>query len=419
MNGAGRPERRRQTQAERVASVPPGSEVTSVRSVPNQPGRVRVRVGGVSLTMSIEDASSLGLAKGVAWTPALAAHAEEVIAYDGARRDAMAMLARAPLSRRRLAERLTRKGHPAGAIERAAEHAERLGLIDDAALAESAARSIVARRPAGRRLVEAKLRQRGVDGATARAAAERALEDRDPMEDALRPRRRQGPIAAGGPRRGRAPPAPLGHARPPGLRPGRLPRRHGAGPGRRRSGRLTRWYTPAMRIGTTTATAVAAAALAASGCNSVSSNDRLTIGATSDEGVFIELPAFTEETGLEPTLEPSLRGVDRGHWQRRVVAVPRDRTTHWVNLTTHGPDYAEPPMRASGAFPDGDTALETEGNVTAQIGQATAWPGWVVWDVILLIPRLFVPELESPTHGWQRGLPSDRPAETAGDADES
>ncbi|MEZ6317436.1 MAG: RecX family transcriptional regulator [Phycisphaerales bacterium] len=61
----------------------------------------------------------------------------------------------------------------------------RARLVDDATFAEQAAQSVLSRRPAGARFVEAKLRERGLDPTLARDAAREAMADRDPRADAI------------------------------------------------------------------------------------------------------------------------------------------------------------------------------------------------------------------------------------------
>ena len=83
---------------------------------------------------------------------------------------ALRMLARRALSCRELAERLERKGFGAGAVRAEVARLEAAGLLDDAELARSVARSQLAE-GRGRRMLAATLRRRGVD----REAADEAL----------------------------------------------------------------------------------------------------------------------------------------------------------------------------------------------------------------------------------------------------
>lgn len=173
----------------RIDDVPPAAIVRSVRLTRGAPARCTISVGTpgdkpASFTLDALDAESMRLEPGAPWSPELASRIREAIERDRARRDALATLARAPMSRRRLETKLRDKGHTHEAAALAADHLIRLGLLDDAALADSAARSMMNRQPAGARLIENKLRAKGIDPAAARDAARKAAQDRDPLEDA-------------------------------------------------------------------------------------------------------------------------------------------------------------------------------------------------------------------------------------------
>jgi regulatory protein len=114
----------------------------------------------------------LAIAPGSEWTDQLAASALEASARFTAKQDAVAVLTRAPTTRKRLLERLARKGHAPDAASQAADWCAEHGLINDETLAAAIATS--AARTAGRRAVEAKLRRKGVSQETARSAAKTA-----------------------------------------------------------------------------------------------------------------------------------------------------------------------------------------------------------------------------------------------------
>jgi regulatory protein len=134
-------------------------------------------------TLNDQALADLGIEPGVAWTDSLAAKALRVSGLFLARRDAFRLLGRRAVSRQRMIDRLRRKGH---APETAAAVADELavkGLIDDAAFAASIAAS--ASRRAGRRLVESKLRARGIGREVAAKASVAAAKERNADEDAL------------------------------------------------------------------------------------------------------------------------------------------------------------------------------------------------------------------------------------------
>jgi regulatory protein len=103
----------------------------------------------------------------------------------GARRVAIKILKTRMVSRAALVGRLVRKGYsPATASAAATEMADK-GLIDDRRLAESLVRKQLGTKAAGKRVLVAKVRQRGIAGPVAEAAAAEGLKGRDLLADAV------------------------------------------------------------------------------------------------------------------------------------------------------------------------------------------------------------------------------------------
>lgn len=176
---------------EKLDAIGPGSYVRSVRGARSSGDRCTISVAApgeraISFTIDGVAVESLRLMPGDAWTDEIASRVRTAVERDRARRDAMSVLSRAPMSRRRLMRKLRDRGYDESVAGGVADDLERLGFIDDRALAESAARSMVARKPAGSRFIEMKLREKGFDGSLAREAAEGAVGARDEVEDALR-----------------------------------------------------------------------------------------------------------------------------------------------------------------------------------------------------------------------------------------
>lgn len=85
--------------------------------------------------------------------------------------------------------RLQRHGHEAGVIDDVVDRLLELGYLDDDVFALTLARDyLAAPRPKGERVILARLRQKGIDEATARRALDEALEEADetPRERVLR-----------------------------------------------------------------------------------------------------------------------------------------------------------------------------------------------------------------------------------------
>lgn len=106
-------------------------------------------------------------------------------ALERAKADALALLDKRAFARAGLVERLVRKGHDEGVAAQAADAMERLGLIDDRAMARDLVERELERTPAARALLERRLAARRLDPDAAHEVIEGALAGRDPLEDAL------------------------------------------------------------------------------------------------------------------------------------------------------------------------------------------------------------------------------------------
>ncbi|MEO0964060.1 MAG: RecX family transcriptional regulator [Planctomycetota bacterium] len=157
--------------------------VISVTPSVRDANRVTVRVGqpgrrGRSVgTLSARLVEGLGVSAGDAWTEALAERFAEALAVDKAMRDGLSKLNRRGMSRRDLNRKLREKGHAAEARAAALDRLAELGVIDDAAYGAALAEETVRRKGAGPRLVEQKLRAKGLDGGEARRLADAATGD--------------------------------------------------------------------------------------------------------------------------------------------------------------------------------------------------------------------------------------------------
>ena len=156
-------------------------------SRPSRQGFCAVYVGREKVaTADIESIRRLGLSRGMPWTPALEREVLTSSAHARAKLDALRAVASRMLTRKQLVDRLARKRHDRTIAQQVADELVAKGLINDEAAAEMIASAAVARKPAGRRLIESKLAAKGVSRSTATAAAKRALAGHDLFEDALR-----------------------------------------------------------------------------------------------------------------------------------------------------------------------------------------------------------------------------------------
>jgi len=160
--------------------------VTEVRTVPDDPGCVWIVLDGVRAGLvDRETAARAQLATDrPAWTEALAEKLDAEVRRRLCERSAVRLLASRMRSRAGLVQALVRRGHDAPTAEACAEDYAERGAINDARFAEVVVRNELARKPAGRRLLEAKLHAKGVRGEPAGRAVEAALADRDELADA-------------------------------------------------------------------------------------------------------------------------------------------------------------------------------------------------------------------------------------------
>lgn len=145
---------------------------------------VKTEAGAIA-RIAIDDVSPLGLSRGAVIDRASQDAIRHADDRHEARRAAMRLLTTRPRTRGDLERRLAAKRIPEGAAREALDRLEGVGLIDDRAAAASGVRSTLARKPAGARLLRAKLAQQRVPADVAGEAVEEALGSRDIRADAL------------------------------------------------------------------------------------------------------------------------------------------------------------------------------------------------------------------------------------------
>lgn len=177
------------TPGDRVSALVPGSRL----------GVVHVRVGDrIVARISERDVVEIGVRTGTAWTEELARRVAEADETERARQVARRIVNARPRSRSEIIDKIVAKEFSRAAGERVADELARAGVVDDARLAASIIASVRRRGGAGRRLLEQKLRARGIDRDTAAVAIDAALEASDPYGEALAlARARAGRMSAG------------------------------------------------------------------------------------------------------------------------------------------------------------------------------------------------------------------------------
>ncbi|TVQ62606.1 MAG: hypothetical protein EA378_04560 [Phycisphaerales bacterium] len=185
--------RTRKPSPERIP-LDPDEPATLTRLSPSRkhPGQLVCTFdSGATLRIPADAARAHALAAGAVLEPR---HVRELLAIAdraAAQSYAMNLLTARAVSRHQLLQKLRRRNHTPGTAAAVADRMSELGLIDDEAFAHAAARTICLGPPAGVRLVEAKLRAKGIPGDLASRAAKAALAEHDPMADALRLARRK------------------------------------------------------------------------------------------------------------------------------------------------------------------------------------------------------------------------------------
>ncbi len=139
-------------------------QISALQPTKRDPDRLTIKVAGKAVaTLNRRYVEDLGLAVGQAWSDELADAVAEMAIYDKAMRDAMRRLARRAMSRGQVRDKLRTLGHGAAVIDRVLARLDELELIDDAAFGRMLIDETRRARPAGPRLLQQKLRQKGLD----------------------------------------------------------------------------------------------------------------------------------------------------------------------------------------------------------------------------------------------------------------
>ena len=158
--------------------------ITSIRSCPDDPARVSIRVGRQRVgRVLIETRVRHGLEVGTPWTEALAEAIGEELARGNAYRAAIRILTKRAKSSGELRRKLREYKYEADAIEWAIERLTELRVLNDEEYARMVVRSQLSRKPAGRRLLSGKLREKGIEQSIIDLVLDEALEERDPLAD--------------------------------------------------------------------------------------------------------------------------------------------------------------------------------------------------------------------------------------------
>jgi regulatory protein len=158
-------------------------KITKIEAQRLNPERVNVHVDG---TFRLGLAAELALAEGLRVGDEVdEARLAELEARDGsfkAKDAALSLLSYRARTAAELTRRLKRKGYGEEVAEETVGRLGELGMVDDAAFAESFVRDRVRLRPQGRRRMKGELRAKGVDAETADAAIAEVLAGEETSE---------------------------------------------------------------------------------------------------------------------------------------------------------------------------------------------------------------------------------------------
>lgn len=154
--------------------------ITAIAPTKRDPDRASIRVDAKHVaTVSYKHVNQLGLHVGQAWTPELADQVAQAALYDKAMKRAMNRLNRRAMSRRELDRKLKELEFDEGTRERVLDRLTELNLLNDEAFGRAVVRETMSRKAAGKRLLQQKLFQKGID----RKLADRILDDSLDPED--------------------------------------------------------------------------------------------------------------------------------------------------------------------------------------------------------------------------------------------
>jgi regulatory protein len=156
------------------ADAPADRSVLRLSAAPGE--KVRVRMGAARVAdLAPASVVALGLRDGEEATPARASQIRRRALFEKSHARALAALARRPLARAALRERLARHEGDAGVVQDVLDALERDGLLNDRAVADAVLGEQLARSGAGAAFLESKLTARGVDASTARDAVRESV----------------------------------------------------------------------------------------------------------------------------------------------------------------------------------------------------------------------------------------------------
>ncbi len=161
------------------------ASITSIRVCPDDPVRVSLRVNKQQVgRVLLETKAKHKLEVGTAWTEELAETLRMELDQGNAYRAAIRILTKRAKSSGELRRKLREYKYETDAIEWSIERLIELEILNDEEYARMVVRSQLSRKPAGRRLLSGKLREKGINQSISDRVLDEMLEDRDTLGDA-------------------------------------------------------------------------------------------------------------------------------------------------------------------------------------------------------------------------------------------
>lgn len=161
------------------------ASISSLHPCKDDPARVTLFVDRRRLGRILLDTKGDHQLKvGTPWTEDLAETLHDELAQGNAYRAGIRILVKRAKSGKELGRKLKEYGYERDAIEWTIDRLTELQVLDDENYARMVVRNQLARKPAGRRLLEGKLREKGIETSLITLVLDEALEERDTLADA-------------------------------------------------------------------------------------------------------------------------------------------------------------------------------------------------------------------------------------------
>jgi len=160
--------------------------ITAIKPTQRDPNRATIRVDRkVVATLPMTLIEAMNLKAGDAWDAAIADDVTRAAKHDKAYRQAINRLNRRSHTAREMTRKLKKLEHDEATIEYVIAKLTDLGLINDRQLGEAGLREMQRQKPAGPKLMRAKLFQKGVDRAMIDELVENATDAESQREGAM------------------------------------------------------------------------------------------------------------------------------------------------------------------------------------------------------------------------------------------